>query len=99
MQRAGHANFSATQAYIREAETLGENVGEPLGPLPESLLEAEDAPKSAPAAGHLPSQLPGGAFFGVSFYGSSLFSAGLMSVPKGIRTPVTALKGPCPGPG
>ena len=26
-------------------------------------------------------------------------SVGKESVPKGIRTPVTALKGPCPGPG
>jgi hypothetical protein len=26
-------------------------------------------------------------------------SAVFLGVPKGIRTPVTALKGPCPGPG
>jgi integrase len=37
-QRAGHANFNTTQGYIREAEALGEKVGEPFGPLPPSLL-------------------------------------------------------------
>jgi len=38
-QRAGHTNFSTTQGYIREA--LGEAVGVPFGPLPESLLKSE----------------------------------------------------------
>ncbi len=37
--RAGHNDFKTTQGYIREAETLGRNVGEPFPPLPRSLVE------------------------------------------------------------
>jgi integrase len=39
MHRAGHNDFKTTQGYIREAETLGRNVGEPFLPLPRSLVE------------------------------------------------------------
>lgn len=39
MQRAGHANFSTTQLYIREAESVGVQVGEPFPPLPAALKE------------------------------------------------------------
>src|SRR5258707_11173571 len=40
-QRAGHANFTTTQRYLREAETLGKNGGEPFPTLPDDLLSAE----------------------------------------------------------
>jgi len=38
MQRAGHRNFETTMLYIREAESVTGNVGEPFPPLPASLL-------------------------------------------------------------
>lgn len=37
-QRAGHANFATTQRYLREAETLGQDSGQPFPPLPEDLI-------------------------------------------------------------
>jgi integrase len=37
-QRAGHASFSTTEGYIREAENLREGFGEVFPPLPSSLL-------------------------------------------------------------
>ncbi len=41
-QRAGHATFSTTEGYIREAENLREtNFGTPFPPLPDALLEAD----------------------------------------------------------
>ena len=36
-QRAGHATFSTTEGYIREAENLGGNFGEVFPPLPPDL--------------------------------------------------------------
>jgi integrase len=39
-QRAGHANFATTQRYLREAETLGKDAGQPFPPLPPQLLES-----------------------------------------------------------
>lgn len=39
-QRAGHANFTTTQRYLREAETLGKDGGEPFPPLPEELCQS-----------------------------------------------------------
>jgi hypothetical protein len=39
-QRAGHASFSTTEGYIREAENLREGFGEMFPPLPSSLLSA-----------------------------------------------------------
>lgn len=41
-QRAGHANFSTTQRYLREAETLGKDAGAPFPPLPSDLLGGAD---------------------------------------------------------
>ncbi|HEY4012765.1 MAG TPA: site-specific integrase [Polyangiaceae bacterium] len=38
-QRAGHASFSTTEGYIREAENLGASFGEVFPALPEVLLE------------------------------------------------------------
>lgn len=37
-QRAGHREFSTTQGYIRTAEELGANVGDPFPSLPASLF-------------------------------------------------------------
>jgi integrase len=37
-QRAGHATFSTTEIYIREAEAVREGFGEPFPPLPECLI-------------------------------------------------------------
>jgi hypothetical protein len=37
-QRAGHATFSTTEGYIREAEAVREGFGEPFPALPASLL-------------------------------------------------------------
>ena len=43
-QRAGHASFSTTEGYIREAENLREtNCGEPFPPLPEELVGRDSA--------------------------------------------------------
>lgn len=39
-QRAGHASFSTTEGYIREAENLRDGFGEVFPPLPSSLLSA-----------------------------------------------------------
>jgi integrase len=42
-QRAGHATFTTTEGYIREAENLSmANFGEPFPALPASLLRADD---------------------------------------------------------
>jgi integrase len=41
MQRAGHADFSTTQGYIREAEAVRDGFGEPFPPLPECLLTGD----------------------------------------------------------
>ncbi|UQA61784.1 tyrosine-type recombinase/integrase [Polyangium aurulentum] len=37
-QRAGHRHFSTTQRYIREAESISGNVGQPFPQLPAALL-------------------------------------------------------------
>jgi integrase len=39
-QRAGHANFATTQRYLREAETLGTDAGQPFPPLPTELCQS-----------------------------------------------------------
>lgn len=38
MQRAGHQTFTTTLGYIRTAEAVGLNVGEPFPPLPRVLI-------------------------------------------------------------
>lgn len=43
-RRAGHASFSTTQLYIREAENLTGDVGQPFGALPPSFLAEISAP-------------------------------------------------------
>ena len=44
-QRAGHASFSTTEGYIREAENLREGFGMVFPPLPVALLEAPTTAK------------------------------------------------------
>ena len=39
-QRAGHATFTTTEGYIREAENLRDGFGQPFPPLPPELLES-----------------------------------------------------------
>lgn len=86
MQRAGHRNFSTTQGYVREADAVGLDAGEPFPPLPRSLLAADGLLSQA-----LSQQLGPKVSRAESLQKSG--------VPNGIRTRVTALKGPCPGPG
>ncbi len=83
MQRAGHRNFSTTQLYVREAEAVGIDVGTPFPPLPASLLEVNRTAESH----KVPAE-----------FSKLSESLGKRCVPNGIRTRVTALKGPCPGP-
>ncbi len=83
MQRAGHENFSTTKGYIREAEALGENVGEPFGPLCDSLLSAQCPGVSSNESSCL-------AFVGPFTFGSSTIFTGLLASPRGFergRTP------------
>ncbi len=47
MQRAGHSTFSTTLGYVREAEVVGVDVGQPFGPLPGALLGRESPGRSA----------------------------------------------------
>lgn len=43
-QRAGHEDFSTTQGYIREAESIREGFGQVFPPLPAALLKAPRGP-------------------------------------------------------
>ncbi len=47
MQRAGHEGFATTQGYIKTAEAVGVNVGQPFPPLPRELT-GERAPAVKP---------------------------------------------------
>ncbi|HVX93661.1 MAG TPA: site-specific integrase, partial [Polyangia bacterium] len=49
-QRAGHADFATTQRYLREAETLGHDAGEPFPALPEDLLGGATEPLGSQAS-------------------------------------------------
>jgi hypothetical protein len=95
MQRAGHRNFSTTQGYIREAEALGENVGQPFNELPASLLSTETLDgDSEPAttessAGDFSNESSQGAFVGGFVFGSSTISAGLFASPRGFEALLT----------
>lgn len=42
-RRLGHSDFATTQIYIREAESLGRDVGEPFPELPDALLAAAES--------------------------------------------------------
>ncbi len=50
-QRAGHDDFTTTQRYLREAETLGSDGIDPFPPLPPDLLEENRFGKSVRDAG------------------------------------------------
>ena len=86
-QAAGHEKYDTTDGYIRTARLFIGKVGSPFPSLPmESLHRIDHYP---PRSNHSPGK-------------SRLFcgeSGASSSVPNGIRTRVTALKGPCPGPG
>ena len=82
-RHAGHEKYATTEGYVHEAEDYRGNLGLVFPPL---------SPDQAPAG------------FGANDQesirgGKTIRNYGKNSVPKGIRTPVTALKGPCPGPG
>ncbi len=51
-QRAGHASFSTTEIYIREAENLRDGFGEVFPPLPADLLQSK-GPEKATGRGKL----------------------------------------------
>jgi hypothetical protein len=86
MQRAGHRNFSTTQGYIREAEALGENVGQPFGALRASLLSGDSEPAEAEsAADESSNESSRGAFVGGFVFGSSTISARLFASPRGFE--------------
>jgi integrase len=82
MQRAGHEDFQTTMGYVREAENLAHPVGEPFPPLPSILLVSQDESQESPATWGLLRET----------------TWKKNSVPSGIRTRVTALKGLGPGP-
>ena len=43
MQRAGHSNIDTTMGYVRAAEVVGADVGEPFAALPKALAPAESS--------------------------------------------------------
>lgn len=93
MQRAGHAEFTTTMGYVREAETLG-RTETPFPELPP--LDGDDetpADWGALRGSNDPARiLPGNPT-------QVAVSARNQCVPSGIRTRVAALKGLSPGPG
>ncbi len=82
MQRAGHENMSTTMGYIREAENLVNAPGEVFAALPPALFVS-------------PAESPEGPGTWANLRETTWKKR---SVPSGIRTRVTALKGPGPGP-
>ena len=86
MQRAGHKSFKTTRAYVRAVDDVRLGPNEvPFPPLPEALC-AIIAPRNKAFSTDAPDSSVGNI-------------SGKGGVPNGIRTRVTALKGPCPGPG
>ena len=83
MQRAGHQRFETTLLYIREAETLGMNVGEPFPPLPKSLLETVGDQAASATAGR--AQSSKAIVHTIAPRGRSRNSKRKVGVPKGIR--------------
>lgn len=49
-QRAGHATFSTTEGYIREAENLRDGFGDVFPPLPKALLAPAKKPRKVSAS-------------------------------------------------
>lgn len=52
-QRAGHATFSTTEGYIREAEAVRDGFGEVFPPLPDELESHGESHESVGANGHV----------------------------------------------
>ncbi len=95
-QRAGHLHSTTTDGYIRTAEELGVAVGVPFPALPAALYQPAKRKFISPRLAH---RLRRSRHPRAESRQFSCGSGASGSVPKGIRTPVTALKGPCPGPG
>jgi len=82
-RHAGHEKYTTTDGYVREAEDYRGKIGLVFPPIVDVL------------AGRAASTNRSAIDQGVK----TSKKVAKNSVPKGIRTPVTALKGPCPGPG
>jgi hypothetical protein len=50
-QRAGHASFTTTEVYIREAEAVREGFGAVFPPLPRSLLSDAESSRESSGSG------------------------------------------------
>lgn len=83
-RHAGHEKYSTTEGYVREAEDYRGKLGEVFPPVFKALLD-----RAHPASNRS----------GNDQKSKNSKKVRENGVPKGIRTPVTALKGPCPGPG
>ncbi len=84
MRRAGHEDIATTMGYVREAENLVHTVGpsDVFPPLPAPVCFVARNRQKGPPRG-------------LNFANSTVEKG---SVPSGIRTRVTALKGLGPGP-
>ena len=81
---AGHSELKTTDRYVRRGRKARDVTDAPFGPIPRDLIEG----LSITAIDHHAPSIANPACFLLD-----------NSVPDGIRTRVTALKGPCPGPG
>jgi len=84
-RHAGHEKYATTEGYVHEADDYRGKVGAPFPAVVNALID-----RSVPAGSNR-----SGNDQSVKITKKQAKN----SVPKGIRTPVTALKGPCPGPG
>ncbi len=82
-RHAGHEKYATTEGYVHEADDYRGKIGVVFPPIVDVL------------AGRAASTNRSAIDQGVK----TSKKVAKNSVPKGIRTPVTALKGPCPGPG
>ncbi len=82
-RHAGHEKYATTEGYVHEADDYRGKIGLVFPPIVDVL------------AGRATSTNRSAIDQGVK----TSKKAAKNGVPKGIRTPVTALKGPCPGPG
>ncbi len=94
--RTGHRSSAMINRYKRTARSFAElNLGSPA-PLVEAIVElAQLVPQDSEPSPEA-TRPSGGWASGWAKYSES---SGNIGVPNGIRTRVTALKGPCPGPG
>jgi len=58
-QRAGHRQFSTTQVYLREAETLGVDTGTPFPALPVAFVDAAQRELGLAISQTMPRTIPG----------------------------------------